>query len=369
LVSPEVIPFLDLARQTAAMRTELESAVDRVLGSGQFVLGRQVETFEAEFSGYCGAAECVGVASGTDAITVALRAGGVGVGDEVIVPALTAVPTVSAIIAAGARPVLVDVDPATLTVTADLIAPAITPDTRAIVPVHLYGQPADMGPIMVLARRHGLLVVEDAAQAAGAEYHGRRPGTLGHAAAYSFYPTKNLGAIGDAGAVVTNDADLAEGIRRLRAHGADRAGVVAVSSVHSRIDELQAAILLAKLVHLDRWVQRRRELASLYRSELDDTRLVLPPVLEGARHAFHLFVVRDPDRDRLREQLAAREVGTLVHYPLAIHQHPAYDRLAREADLTVSERAAGQVVSLPLYPELTDAEAKMVVEAVQGMQE
>lgn len=358
------VPFLDLSRQTEALRPELDAAVAAILDSARFVLGPPVEAFEREFAAYCGAAHAVGVASGTDAITIALQAVGILPGDEVVVPANTCVPTVAGIEAAGAVPVLADVDEDTFTLAPDSVAQALTPRTRAIVPVHLYGQCADMDGLHDLARAHGLKVVEDVAQAHGAAFGGRPAGSLGDAAAFSFYPTKNLGALGDGGAVVTGDADVAEQARRLRAYG-ERARYDSVrTGWNSRLDTLQAALLRVKLPHLERWNERRRQLAGLYAELLADTGLVLPQEAAGRRHVYHLYVVRSRDRDGLREQLAAAGVDVLVHYPLPVHRHEAYRHLARE--LPVSERLCAEVLSLPLYPELRDAEVEAVAAALRA---
>jgi dTDP-4-amino-4,6-dideoxygalactose transaminase len=358
------VPFLDLSRGVEAMRTELDAAVARVLDSGAFVLGPVLAEFEAAFADYCGASHAVGVASGTDALTIALQAVGVEPGDEVITAANTCVPTIAAIEAAGAVPVLADVDADTLTLDHRALADSCTARTRAIVPVHLYGQCADMDPIHEFARSRQLLVVEDAAQAHGAVYRGSRAGTLGRAAAFSFYPTKNLGALGDAGMVVTRDADVAERARLLRNYGERDRYESVLRGRNSRLDPLQAAVLLAKLPRLDTWVARRRELAARYLGSLQDCGLGLPVEAPGNEHAFHLFVVRTGDRDGFRASLADAGVGTLAHYPRPIHAHPAYEHLSREGSLVESEAACREVVSLPLYPELNDAEVDAVTSAV-----
>jgi dTDP-4-amino-4,6-dideoxygalactose transaminase len=359
------VPFLDLSRQVASIRDELDEAVARTLDGGRFVGGTPVESFERELAAYCGAAHAVGVASGTDAIELALRAAGVGAGDEVITAANTCVPTVAGIEAAGALPVLADADPRTYTLDPASLEAARSERTRAIVPVHLYGQTADMEPIVGFAREHGLIVIEDAAQAHGAEYGGRRAGALGDAAAFSFYPTKNLGALGDGGAVVTDDPELAERVRMLRTYGERERYESLVPGTNSRLDTLQAAVLSVGLRHLDAWNGRRRQLAAFYRQELAGLELTLPEERSGGMHAYHLFVVRVAGRDRFRERLAAGGVETLVHYPRPIHLQPAYERLAHEG-LTVAERLCEEVCSLPLYPELSDAEAEYVVAAVRG---
>jgi dTDP-4-amino-4,6-dideoxygalactose transaminase len=359
-----IVPFLDLSRGVEATRLELEAAFARVLDSGAFILSPVVEEFEAAFADYCGASHAVGVASGTDALTIALQAVGVEPGDEVVTAANTCVPTVVAIEAAGAVPVLADVDADTLTLDHRSLADACTPRTRAIVPVHLYGQCADMDPILEVARSRELLVVEDAAQAHGALYRGSRAGTLGHAAAFSFYPTKNLGALGDAGAVVTNDPDVADRARLLRNYGERDRYESVLRGRNSRLDSLQAGILLARLPHLDTWTARRRELAAEYLEALRDCGLRLPDEASGRGHAYHLFVVRSGERDSFRATLAEAGIGTLAHYPRPIHAHPAYEHLAREGSLVESEAAAREVVSLPLYPEMNDAEVDAVTSAV-----
>jgi dTDP-4-amino-4,6-dideoxygalactose transaminase len=352
------VPFLDLGRGAAAMRDELGDAFAAVVSRGWFVGGPAVERFEERWSDWCWAPYAVGVNSGTDAIALALRALGVGPGDEVITAANTCVATVTGIAAAGATAVLADVDPATWTLEPASVKTAVTERTRAIVPVHLYGQCADIAPL----RELGLPILEDGAQAHGAEYEGKRRGDL---VAYSFYPTKNLGALGDAGAVVTSDVDLAERIRRLRSHGerAEARGIAVWPGVNSRLDELQAEVLLRKVEHLDEWNERRRQLAAFYLERLTDADVVLPVEAAGTKHCWHLFVVLAEDREAFRARLRDRGVETLVHYPEPIHKQPAYAHLPR-VDVPVSERLCTEVVSLPLYPELTDAEAEQVVEAV-----
>jgi dTDP-4-amino-4,6-dideoxygalactose transaminase len=349
--------FLDFSRQIAATRAELDAAIESTLRSGRLVLGEALQAFEHDFAHYCGAGHAVGVGSGTDALALALEAVGVGAGDEVITAANTCVPTINAIQQAGCVPVLADVDPKTYTLTPAALDGVLSARTRAIVPVHLYGQCADMAPILSFAEAHALKVVEDAAQAHGAEYRGRRAGTLGDAAAFSFYPTKNLGALGEAGAVVTNDRTVADTVRMTRNHGESERYNSAVRGRNSRLDELQAAILSAKLRHLDAWNERRRTLASRYAQALADAPVVLPTEGPGRRHVYHLFVIRTPDREALRDALDERGVQTLVHYPRPVHRHPAHVGLGRGAgSLVISERLCQEVVSLPLYPEIADAE-------------
>lgn len=362
------VPFLDLGRQVEAMRPELDRAVGDVLDAGRFVLGEPVEAFERAFAEYCGVRHAIGVASGTDAIGIALRAVGIGPGDEVITVANTCVPTISGIEQTGAVPVLVDADPLSLTLDPAALEGTLSERTRAILPVHLYGQCADMAPILAFARAHGLKVVEDAAQAHGAEYDGRRAGSLADAAAFSFYPTKNLGALGDAGAVVTDDPEIAERARLLRTYGERRRYESVLHGTNSRLDTVQAAILRAKLRRLDSWNERRREIAQIYLESLAGSPLELPREVESRRHVYHLFVVETRERDVFRRELGNRGVETLVHYPRAVHQQPAYADLARPAGgLAVSERLVREIVSLPLYPELRDDEIVLVADAVRAV--
>lgn len=333
-----------------------------VLDGGRFVLGATVEAFEHAFAQACGASHAVGVASGTDALTLALQAVGVRAGDEVITVANTCVPTVAAIEQAGAVPVLVDADPLSHTLDPGELADATGERTRAIVPVHLYGRCAAMEPIAAFARERGLAVVGDAAQA-----HGTEAGRLGDAAAFSFYPTKNLGAFGDAGAVVTNDSDVAERVRLLRSYGERERYDSVLAGTNSRLDTVQAAVLLVKLARLETWNERRRALAARYRGGLSGLPLALPDDPADGMHAYHLFVVRVPERATFRAQLADAGVETLVHYPRAVHEHSAYTHLARHGRLETSEQLAREVVSLPLYPELTDGEVDAVIDAVRSV--
>jgi dTDP-4-amino-4,6-dideoxygalactose transaminase len=350
------VPFRDLRRELEDVGEELRRAVGEVIADGRFVAGPVVASFESAFARACGATHAVGVGSGTDAIAIALRALGIGPGDEVVTAANTCVPTVAGIALTGATPVLADVDPRTLTLDPESASAAIGPRTRALLPVHLYGRCADMAALVALAREHGLSVVEDAAQS-----HGAACGTLGDVAAYSFYPTKNLGALGDAGAVVTSNADVAERARSLREYGQED-GVSVRRSGQSRLDALQAAVLAAKLPLLERWNERRRALAARYSTALSGVD-VPAPAAEGA-HVYHLYAIRSPERDALRERLRERGIETLVHYALPVHHHPAWRELDRPGMLNASERAAAEVLSLPLYPQLRDDEADAVIEAV-----
>lgn len=359
------VPIVELKSQYRAHQAELDGAIREVLEASWFILGQQGEAFEREFAAYCGARHAVGVGSGTEALHLALLACGVGPGDEVITVPNTAVPTVCAIDFAGATPVFADIDPLTFNLDPSELERCLTPRTKAVVPVHLYGQPADMEPITAFARKHGLRVVDDAAQAHGAEYQGRRVGTLADATAWSFYPSKNLGAYGDAGAVTTQDPELAERIRRLRNYGEERRYIHTVRGFNSRLDELQAALLRVKLRHLDDWNDRRRGIAVRYGAAIRHPEVRLPETAPWARHVFHLFVIRANRRDALREYLLAREIGTQIHYPLPIYRQEAYAHLGvAEGACPEAERAAAEVLSLPLYPELTDAQVEAVVEAV-----
>jgi dTDP-4-amino-4,6-dideoxygalactose transaminase len=344
--------------------------VAEVLDSGWYILGRQAEAFEAEFAAFCGAAGCVGVNSGTDALLLALRACGIGAGDEVITVAHTAVATVAAIRLAGATPVLVDIDPLTYTMDPAAAEAAVTAATRAIIPVHLYGQAADLRSIREITRRHGIRLIEDCAQAHGATLDGRPLGSFGDLAAFSFYPTKNLGALGDGGAVVGQDAGLVERVRLLREYGWTPSAryVSQVEGFNSRLDELQAAVLRVKLRHLPAQNARRRELAALY-GELLPPEIVRPQVRAGGTHVFHLYVVRAAGgaerRDALRQRLAERGVGTGIHYPVPVHLQPAYGQgEVRAGDLRQTEEAAGEILSLPMYPSLAPQAVARVAEAL-----
>jgi dTDP-4-amino-4,6-dideoxygalactose transaminase len=362
------VPFLDLTAQVRALRPELDAAIARVLDSGHFVLGSEVAAFERELAAAFGARDAVTVANGTEAIQLALEALGVGAGAEVVTSPLSAAFTVLGVLRAGARPVFADVDPRTLNLDPDAAARAVTPRTRALLPVHLYGHPADLQPLQELAERRGLQLVEDACQAHGALYRGRPVGALAGLGALSFYPTKNLGALGDGGALLVNDSALAERLRRLRNGGQSDRYRHELPGINSRLDELQAAILRAKLAHLAAWNERRRELAALYLAELRGAAVALPEEQAYARAVYHLFVIRHARRDALQAALAERGIGTLVHYPIPLHLQPAFAELGgRPGDLPVAEAAAREVVSLPLYPELGDAQARQVALAVREL--
>jgi dTDP-4-amino-4,6-dideoxygalactose transaminase len=358
------VPFLDLEAVYAELEAELDEAVRRTLSSGWYVLGREVAAFEAEFAAYCEARHCVGVANGLDALHLIMRALGIGPGDEVLVPSNTFIATWLAVTYAGATPVPVEPDDQTYNLDPGQLEAAINERTRAVIPVHLYGQPADMDAINEIAARYGLKVIEDAAQAHGARYKGRRVGALGTAAAFSFYPGKNLGALGDGGAVVTDDAALAERVRLLGNYGSRTKYVHELPGFNSRLDELQAALLRAKLPRLDEWNERRRRAAEFYCQTLEGVAgLRLPRVPAWAEPVWHLFVVRHPERERLRAHLAAAGVGTIIHYPCPPHLQPAYAKLGyAQGQCAVAERMAAEVLSLPLGPHLRAAEAQYVVE-------
>lgn len=359
------IPAFDLHRQVESLRTEIEAALDRILAKGYFILGEEVSAFEREFADFCGASFALGVGSGTDALHLALRACGVGAGDEVIAPSHTAVATIAAIEMTGAHPVLVEIDPGRFTLDPERVEAAISARTRAIVPVHLYGCPADMDGLSQLARAKNILLVEDASQAHGATLNGKMVGTLGDIAAFSFYPTKNLGALGDGGAVVTNDPALADKVRLLRQYGWKDRYISQVKGFNSRLDEIQAGILRVKLRHLDAWNARRRETAGLYFHLLSGSALVLPAIPRNAGHVFHQFVIRHPRRDELKKFLGRRGIQSLVHYPVPVHLQPGYADLGLvRGSLPRSERAADEVLSLPIFPELTGEEVRRVAEAV-----
>lgn len=351
-----------------ALRTEIDAAIREVLEGPAYILGEPVARFEQAFAAYCGARFGVGVNNGTDALHLALRALGIGAGDEVIAPSHTAVATVAAIDMAGATPVLADVDPRSRTIDPHAIADRLTARTKAIIAVHLYGHAADIGALQALCMERGLLLIEDCAQAHAAEWQGRRVGSFGHAAAFSFYPTKNLGAIGDAGMVLTSDEAVADRLRLLRQYGWRTPQHSELRGWNSRLDPLQAAILNVKLKHLDAHTARRRAIAQRYAGQLADLPIQLPTVAEGVAHAYHLFVIEATEqrvRDALRAHLAAQGIVAGIHYPLPVHQQPAYADIAH-GPMGVSERLARTALSLPLYPEMSDADADRVINRVRS---
>jgi dTDP-3-amino-3,4,6-trideoxy-alpha-D-glucose transaminase len=361
------VPFLDLRAAHSELHEPLVEATERVLASGRYVLGDELERFESEFAAHAGARHCVGVGSGLDALRLSLAARGLGPGDEVIVPGQTFVATWLAVSSLGARPVPADVDPETHLVDPDRVAAAIGPRTRAIVGVDLYGHPYDRDSIGAIAREHGLWVLADAAQAHGARYRGEPLGAFADASAWSFYPGKNLGAIGDAGALTTDDGELAGAVRRLRNYGSEEKYVHLEQGVNSRLDEVQAAMLRVKLGRLDEWNARRRSVAARYLQALAGASVELPPVDPFVDPSWHLFVVRSPDRDALRARLAARGVETGIHYPRPPHRQPAYAGTpAARAKLPIADRAAREVLSLPIGPHLRPDQVERVIEAVTG---
>ena len=348
------VPFVDLAAQYCAISAEINEAVSKVIRETDFVLGRDVHLFEEEFAAFCQANWAIGVDSGTSALELALRAYEIGPGDEVITAANSFIASALAISHAGSTPVLVDVDPDTYTIDVGAIEKAITPRTKAIIPVHLYGHPADMDPILQLAQRHGLIVIEDACQAHGARYKGKRAGSLGHAAAFSFYPGKNLGAYGDGGMVVTNDQAIAKRLEMLRNYGQKEKYQHMFRGYNRRLDTLQAAVLRVKLKHLDEWNDARRQHAKSYRRLLEQSGIVAPHAVAHAEPVWHLYVIRTDQRDALKEHLASRGISVGIHYPIPIHLQPAYRDLGyRQGDFPVTEEYARRILSLPMYAELT----------------
>ena len=359
------LPFLDLKSLNAELRSELIAAFERVVDSGWYILGDEVSTFEREFAKYSGVAHCIGVANGLDALSLSLRAMGIGPGDEVIVPSNTYIATWLAVTHVGACPIPVEPDAATFNINPFLIEAAITPKTRAILPVHLYGQPADLEPILALARHHGLRVLEDAAQAHGAHYRKRRIGGHGDAVAWSFYPGKNLGALGDGGAITTNDPAIAEKLRELRNYGSKVKYHNNSIGYNSRLDELQAALLRAKLPHLDAANQRRAEIARQYCEELSGLSLTLPYVPDHADPVWHLFVIRHEQRDELARRLHESGVPTMIHYPVAPHLQPAYAFLGHEKGaFPISEALHQSVLSLPIGPTQSLSDTQKIIDAV-----
>ncbi|HEX9672124.1 MAG TPA: DegT/DnrJ/EryC1/StrS family aminotransferase [Burkholderiales bacterium] len=359
------VPMLDLAAEYRDLETEIAEAVGKVIASGRFILGPEGEALEHEVAAYLGVKHAVAVASGTDALHLALRAAGIGPGDEVITPSFTFIAAAEAVSYVGARAVFADIDPATYNLDPAACEAAIGPATRAVIAVHLFGQTADLAGIGAICKRRGLTLIEDCAQAIGADFDGRRAGAWGALGCFSFYPTKNLGAYGDAGMVVTNDAKLAEVVRMLRHHGSRITYRHEMIGYNSRLDELQAAILRVKLKRLDRWNAQRRERASLYRRLLAGSPVGLPVEHGRGAHVYHQFTVRAPKRDALREELAARGVASAIYYPVPVHRQPVYAPEYGSVSLPESERAAQEVLSLPIYPQLTESAVKSVCDALR----
>lgn len=365
-----MIPLVDLKAQYLSLEQEIDAAIKEVLLGGQFILGPSVQKLEEEVAAYCGCKYGVGVASGTDALRLTLTALGIGPGDEVITTPFTFIATANTISHCGAKPVFVDIDPKTYNIDPAAIQKAISKRTKAIVPVHLYGQPVDMDPIMDLAEKYGLYVIEDIAQAMGARYKGRRVGSIGHAGALSFFPSKNLGAYGDGGMVVTNDAVLAEKIDILRKQGSKKKYYAEVLGFNSRLDTLQAAILSVKLKHLDSWNEARRQRAKRYNELLSGLPVITPYEAPDVYHVYHQYTIRTKERDALAAHLKERGISTMVYYPLPLHLQRVFADLGYgEGSFPESETASREVLSLPMYPELTEAEQQEVVRAIRGFYE
>ena len=364
------VPFIRLDSAFPELFAELMETVERIARDSAFTLGPELERFEAAFADFCGSEYAAGVSSGTAALEIALRALGVGPGDEVIVPTYSFIATAEAVSTVGATPVIVDVDPETALITAEIVERALTARTRCVIPVHLFGRPVEMDPLLALCRERDIAVVEDACQAHGALYRGRPVGSLGDAGCFSFYPTKNLGGWGDGGALVTNDAELDAQVRLLRSHGELPRHNHRLATGTHRLDTLQAAILEVKLRHLPDWNQRRREAAEALHSGLAETEVIAPaPAAPHSDHVYHLFVVRSPNRDELRDHLDACGVASAVHYPTPIHLQPAYAELGlRRGDLPVAERLAGENCSLPIFPAITNEQIAEILAAVQSFE-
>jgi dTDP-4-amino-4,6-dideoxygalactose transaminase len=362
------VPFVDLQAQYPAIAAEISEAVAKVIHDADFILGREVGLFEEEFADYCEAKYAAGVDSGTSALELALRAYDIGPGDEVITAANTFIATALAISHAGAKPVLVDVDPYTYTIDVAKIAEAITARTKAILPVHLYGHPAHMDPIRELAEKFGLVVIEDACQAHGSRYKGKRAGSLGHAAAFSFYPGKNLGAFGDGGIVATDDHEIAKRLEMMRNYGQKEKYHHQFRGYNRRLDTLQAAILRVKLKYLDKWNTARRRNAKIYQECLDGAGVVTPTEAAGAESVWHLYVIRTENRDMLREGLVSRGISPGIHYPIPIHLQPAYKDLGyKRGDFPITEAHAQRILSLPMYAELTPESIKYVAQSIRAV--
>jgi len=358
------IPLVDLKKQYQGLKDEILTEVGQALDGMQLFLGKNVQTIESNFAAYCGAEFGIGVGSGTDALHIALRACGIGRGDEVITVPHTFIATIEAIILAGARPVFVDIDPETYNMDTTQIETRINKHTKAILPVHLYGQPADMGPIWKLAKAYNLKVIEDSCQGHGAEYKGKRTGSLGDVGCFSFYFTKNLGAYGEAGMITTSDSEIAKQCRMLRDHGQNAKYYHAVMGVNGRLDEIQAAILKVKLPHLDEWIEKRRNIAEAYNAGLPP-QLIKPVEMPWAKHVYHLYVIRTTERDRLKEWLESKGIGTGMHYPVPVHLQEAWRQYGgEEYSLPVTEKITKEILSLPMYPELSEEEVDYICECV-----
>lgn len=361
------VPLLDLKRQYQSIKNEIDGAVQKVLEGTQFIMGPEVKVFEENIVKYCGTKYAIGVASGTDALLLSLRACGVGSGDEVIIPTFTFFATAGVVSRLGATPVFVDIDPDTYNIDPQLIEKKITRNTKAIIPVHLFGQCADMDPILEIAQKHNLKVVEDAAQAIGARYKGKKAGSRGDLGCFSFFPSKNLGGAGDGGMVVTHDESLADLVRKLRVHGATQKYYHSIVGYNSRLDTLQAAILDVKLRYLDQWSAKRNEKAKVYDQAFKDLDIVTPKVEKFNNHIYHQYTIAVKNRDGLKEHLTKNQIGWAIYYPLPLHLQECYKSLGnRKGDLPVSEKRADEVISLPIFPELTQEEQEFVIESIKS---
>jgi dTDP-4-amino-4,6-dideoxygalactose transaminase len=365
-----LIPFNDFKIQYESIKDEIKEAINQVLEKGHYILGENVEAFEKEFANYCGAKFGIGVGNGLEALQIAMYAYGIGKGDEVITVSNTAVATVLAISFNGAKPVFVDIEAETQQIDVSLIKKKITKKTKAILPVHLFGHPVDMDPLLDIASKNNLLVIEDACQSHGARYKGNKVGTLGNAGCFSFYPTKNLGAYGDGGMVLTNDREIAEKMLSIRNYGQKTRYTHIYKGLNSRLDELQAAILRVKLKHLETWINQRRENAKRYNKSFQKTKVTAPKEMSYAKHVYHLYVIRCEKRDELQRFLQDRGITTLIHYPIPVHLQVAYSDLRlHQGSLPVTEKTANTILSLPIYPELKESQIDEIVQAIQEFEE
>ncbi len=359
-----IMQMLDLVTQYKQLKPELDEAIQRVLQSGQFIMGPELKALEDEVADYLGVSYGIGCASGTDALQVALMGHDIGPGDEVITTAFTFVATVEVIALLGATPVYVDIDPGTYTIAPEAIEEAITEKTRAIIPVHLYGQCAKMEAINGIAQDHNLMVIEDVAQAIGAQRNGEYAGSLGDVGCISFFPTKNLGAYGDGGMMVTDDEQLANKLRMITKHGSQKKYNHEILGVNSRLDAIQAAVLRVKLPHLSQWNQQRAEKASYYSNKIESDAVILPKIAQGNTHVFHQYSIQVPDRDALREYLGDRNIPTAIHYPIPLHKQPAFQDIGRTFDLSNSNAVADKIISLPIYPEMPTEDQDIVIDSI-----
>jgi len=361
------VPFLDLKRQYGAIKKEMDEAVFSVLSNTQFILGPEVKSLEEKIASYCGTKFAIGVASGTDALLLSLRAGGVKSGDEVVTTGFSFFASAGVISRLGANPIFVDIDPETYNINPDQIEKKVTPKTKAIMPVYLFGQCANMDPIMEVARKHNLKVIEDAAQAIGAEYKGKKAGAIGEFGCFSFFPSKNLGGAGDGGMVVTNDPELAEMVRILRVHGSKPKYYHSTIGYNSRLDTIQAAILSVKLKYLDDWTKKRREHAEVYNSAFKDLDMITPKEENFNYHIYNQYTIAVKNRDELRNYLKEKQIGHDTYYPVPLHLQECYKFLGyKKGDLPISEKKAEEVVSIPIYPELTEEEQEYVISTIKG---